>query len=186
MAAAVSLGAKASPTFPFIPDHYVLAREQLQAVVAQRFPVHGSMAQMVDMTLTNPAVALRPSDNRLVLTMDASVASAFLPQTVAGALTVAGRLAYDAATHSVVVRSLQMEKADFGPVMALYGDQINVAANLVTQLLENAPVYTFKPQELSFAGVQFAPGAMTVTPQGLRVDIVELPPNAQNRPPAPR
>lgn len=178
---AVSLTAGASSTFPFIPDHYTFTRAQLQAYVATRFPVRGTLGAMIDVTLNHPVLTLRVADNRLVLNARARLASPFMPQALAGVLSVAGRLAYDAPTRSIVVHDLRVEKADFGAAGAPYAQQIDAAADfVVSQLLENAAVYTFKPEELSFAGVQFAPGAMTVTPAGLRVEIVELSPNAQN------
>jgi hypothetical protein len=57
---------------------------------------------------------------------------------------------------------------------AAYTQQINAAAGvLATQLLTNYPVYTFKPEQLQFAGVSYEPGTITILTNGIRVQIVE-------------
>jgi hypothetical protein len=48
-----------------------------------------------------------------------------------------------------------------------------VAALAATQLLNNYPVYTFKPEQLQFAGVNYEPGTISILTNGIRVQIVE-------------
>ncbi|TAL52337.1 DUF1439 domain-containing protein [Pandoraea sp.] len=169
------LPALASPTFPFIPDHYTFSRAQVQAAVARKFPFHRAVPQVFSMDLTHPEIALQPAENRLALTVDAVISSPFMvPQTLNGTFVLVGGLAYNEATLSVVVRDPAVTQADFGPATAMYGQQIDMAANmLASQVLQNYPIYTFKPDQLTFAGVQFQPGTITVVPAGVRVEIVE-------------
>jgi len=39
------------------------------------------------------------------------------------------------------------------------------------QLLKDYPLYTFKPEELRFNGKDVEPGAITVAPDGIRVQV---------------
>lgn len=55
-----------------------------------------------------------------------------------------------------------------------YTQQIGAAAGMIaTQLLTDYPIYTFKPEQLQFAGVNYEPGTITVLTNGIRVAIVE-------------
>ncbi|MCQ4438562.1 hypothetical protein NO135_26495, partial [Clostridioides difficile] len=56
----------------------------------------------------------------------------------------------------------------------MYAQQVGAAAGLLaTQLLPTYPIYTFKPEQLQFAGVNYEPGTITILTNGIRVAIVE-------------
>jgi hypothetical protein len=53
--------------------------------------------------------------------------------------------------------------------------QLNdIGKTAAEQALANYPLYTFKPEELQLNGQQFEPGAITVTAEGLKVEIHPL------------
>jgi hypothetical protein len=172
--AALSLAACAASIFPFIPDHYTFSRQQVQAAVDRKFPYQRQLAQVFDITLSNPVLALQTDANRVSISLDAVLGSPFLGHPVNAVFTLSSQLAYDAARHSVVLHSPTVEHVDVGRLAGDYGEQINAAAAvLVTQLLDNYPIYTFKPEQLSFAGVNYEPGTITILSNGVRVQIVE-------------
>ena len=41
------------------------------------------------------------------------------------------------------------------------------------QFLDRYPIYTFKPEQLQFAGVNYEPGTITVLTNAIRVQILE-------------
>ncbi|MFC0398026.1 DUF1439 domain-containing protein [Paraburkholderia rhizosphaerae] len=173
-AAAVSLSACAASIFPFIPDHYTFSQQQVQDAVQRKFPYQRTVSQVFDVTLTNPVVGLLPDSNRVSVRLDARFASPFLAQPVSGVFTLSSRLEYDAASRSVVLRSPGVDNVNVSGDAAAYAQQISAAAGLLaTQLLANYPVYTFKPEQLQFAGVSYEPGTITVLTNGIRVQIVE-------------
>lgn len=94
---AAPMAACATPTFPFIPDHYTFSQRQVQAAVARKFPYRHSMSQLADVALANPVVGFAPDANRLTVHLDAHVASPFLQEPVDGTFTLSSRLEYDAA-----------------------------------------------------------------------------------------
>ncbi|WP_107310906.1 DUF1439 domain-containing protein [Burkholderia metallica] len=169
----LSLAACAS-TFPFIPDHYTFSRGDVQKAVARKFPYQKTVAQVVDVSLANPAVNLLPDQNRVAVQLDAHFASPFLRAPVSGKFTVSGQLAYDAPTRSVVLRSPAVDSLALDGDAQMYAQQVGAAAGLLaTQLLTNYPIYTFKPEQLQFAGVNYEPGTITILTNGIRVAIVE-------------
>ncbi|PRG06735.1 DUF1439 domain-containing protein [Burkholderia ambifaria] len=170
---AVSLAACAS-TFPFIPDHYTFSRGDVQKAVARKFPYQKTVAQVVDVSLANPAVNLLPDQNRVAVQLDAHFVSPFLSEPVSGKFTVSGQLAYDAPSRSVVLRAPAVDSLVLDGNAQMYAQQVGAAAGLLaTQVLTNYPIYTFKPEQLQFAGVNYEPGTITILTNGIRVAIVE-------------
>jgi hypothetical protein len=169
----VSLAACAS-TFPFIPDHYTFSRGDVQKAVARKFPYQKTVAQVVDVSLVNPVVGLLPDRNRVAVQLDARFVSPFLRAPVNGKFTVSGQLAYDAPSRSVVLKAPTVDNLALDGDAQAYTQQIGAAAGMIaTQLLTDYPIYTFKPEQLQFAGVNYEPGTITILTNGIRVAIVE-------------
>ncbi len=167
----VSLAACAS-TFPFIPDHYTFSQGDVQRAVARKFPYQKTVAQVIDVALANPVVGLLPDQNRVAVRLDARFESPCLRAPVNGKFTVSGQLAYDAPSRSVVLKAPAVDSVNVDGDAQLYTQQISAAAGLLaTQLLTNYPIYTFKPEQLQFAGVNYEPGTITILTNGIRVAI---------------
>ncbi|MBP0593059.1 DUF1439 domain-containing protein [Paraburkholderia sp. LEh10] len=172
--ATAPLAACATSTFPFIPDHYTFSQKQVQDAVQRKFPYQRTVSQVFDVALTNPVVGLQPDTNRVSVRLDARLASPFLQRPVNGVFTLSSQLEYDPQSRSVVLRAPNVDNVSVDGDAQAYTQQINAAAALVaTQLLTNYPVYTFKPEQLQFAGVNYEPGTITVLTNGIRVQIVE-------------
>lgn len=170
----LSLSACASSTFPFIPDHYTFSRDQVQAAVARKFPYRHTVSQLFDVSLTNPVVGFEPGSNRVTVHVDAHVQSPFLQQSVDGGFLLTSQLQYDEPSHAVVLRSPSVERVDLAGQARAYQQQIEAAGALAAaQWLDGYPIYTFKPEQLQFAGVNFEPGTITILTNGIRVQIVE-------------
>ncbi|WP_345811438.1 DUF1439 domain-containing protein [Paraburkholderia sp. PREW-6R] len=170
----LSMAACATSTFPFIPSHYTFSQQQVQDAVQRKFPYRRTVSQVFDVALDNPVVGFLPETNRVSIKLDAHLASPFMPQPVDGVFTLSSELAYDAASRSVVLRSPNVDNVSVSGQAQAYTQQINAgAAVLATQLLANYPIYTFKSEQLQFAGVNYEPGTITILTNGIRVQIVE-------------
>ncbi|AOK58460.1 DUF1439 domain-containing protein [Burkholderia ubonensis] len=179
IACAAAIGVSASlaacaSTFPFIPDHYTFSRGDAQKAVARKFPYQKTVAQVLDVSLANPVVGLLPDQNRIAVQFDAHFVSPFLRAPVNGKFTVSGQLAYDAPSRSVVIKAPAVDNLTLDGDAQMYAQQIGAAAGMIaTQLLTDYPIYTFKPEQLQFAGVNYEPGTITILTNGIRVAIVE-------------
>jgi len=97
-----------------------------------------------------------------------------MPNAVNGAFTLSSQLAYDAASRSVILLSPTVDDSRVTGEAAQYNQQINAAGALIaTQFLDRYPIYTFKPEQLQFAGVNYEPGTITVLTNAIRVQILE-------------
>lgn len=173
-ALAAPFAACASPTFPFIPDHYTFSQRQVQAAVGRKFPYHRTVSQIFELALTDPVVGFAPDANRVTVKLDARVASPFLQDPVDGVFTLSSRLEYDSTQRAVVLRSPSVDHVEVAGEARAYRQQIEAAGALAAaQWLDGYPIYTFKPEELQFAGVTLEPGTITILTNGIRVQIVE-------------
>lgn len=171
---AVPIAACATRTFPFIPDHYTFSQRQVQQAVARKFPYRRTVSQVFDVALTDPAVGFAPDANRVTVKLDAHVSSPFLQQPVDGVFTLSSRLEYDGAQRAIVLRAPNVESVDVQGEARAYQQQIEAAGALAAaQWLDGYPIYTFKSEELQFAGATFEPGTITILTNGIRVQIVE-------------
>ncbi|MFC5428353.1 DUF1439 domain-containing protein [Paraburkholderia denitrificans] len=170
----VSLGACATGIFPFIPDHYTFSQQQVQAAVQRKFPYRREVQQLFDVALTNPVVTLLPERNRVAVKLDARLESPLMQQPVSGVFTLSSELAWDGERRAVVLKQPSVDSVDMQGAAAAYGQQVGaVAALAAAQLLDHYAVYTFKPEQLQFAGVSYEPGTISVLTNGIRVQIVE-------------
>lgn len=171
---AVAPGVAHAGIFPFVPDHYTFSQRQVQRAIERKFPYQRSVGSLLDLTLASPVVALRADANRVMVTVDAHLASPLLGRPVDSVVSLSSELAYDAPSRSVVLRNPNVERVDVGGDAAPYVQQIHAAASIaVAQLLADYPVHTFKPEQLQFAGQQYEPGTIKILSDGIRVQIVE-------------
>jgi hypothetical protein len=97
-----------------------------------------------------------------------------LQQPVDGTFTLSSRLEYDAVRRAVVLREPNVEHVEVQGDARAYRQQIEAAGALAAaEWLDGYPIYTFKPEELQFAGVNYEPGTITILTNGIRVQIVE-------------
>lgn len=172
LAGVLPLGACA--TFPFLPDHYTFGLPEMQRAVARKFPYRKRISQIVDLSLDDPVLGTRPDVNRLSIGAHAHIESPFLQAPADGHFVLTSALAYDRERQAIVLRGPAVDSLDFPDLAGPYRSEIRGALELaVSQLLEGFPIYTFKPDQLSFAGVHYEPGEIQVLPKGVRVQIVE-------------
>lgn len=172
LSSVLPLGACA--TFPFIPSHYTFTLAQIQQAVARRFPIRRQVSGLLDLLVDQPLVGTLPDQNRMAVAAHAHIQSPLLQAPADGRFSVTAAIAYDAQRMAVVLRQPSIESLDFPDLNPGYRGEVRAALDLaVAQLLEGYPIHTFKPEELSFAGVRYAPADITVEPLGVRVKIAE-------------
>jgi hypothetical protein len=160
--------------FSLAPDHVTFSRGEVQRAVARKFPYQKQVGQLADVVFSNPLVSLMPAENRVAVQVDAHLGSALLQEPVDGSFTVSGQLVYDPARNAIVIHAPAVDNANFsGNAQMLVQEFGGTAGLLVANLLNNYPVYTFKPGQLDFAGMHYAPGAITVQDNGIRIEIVQ-------------
>lgn len=168
-AMALAAGLTACAGLPFGND-YTFSESQLQRALDRKFPFDRRVLAVLDINLSHPRLTLLPARNRLAVSIDATVTHPFGGAPLTGTLAIDSALAYDPATMSVVLRDPEVETFTIDGLPERWSRQLNAAGALIaTQLLQGAPLYTFKPEQLSIGGVARQPGAITVRSHGVNV-----------------
>ncbi|MFC5512472.1 DUF1439 domain-containing protein [Massilia jejuensis] len=172
LAAAAALSACASILGPREVD---LPLSKLQASLERRFPMDNRLLDLFDVRLSRPQLAVLPGD-RVALTIDASVAQSFLRNPLSGSLAVSGRLYVDPARSGVYLAEPRLERFAVSGLDEPVGRQLARAANGVFEkAMLDIPVYSFRMDELRYAGTQYVPTRIATTSTGLRVSLEPVP-----------
>jgi hypothetical protein len=150
------------------PRRVELPQARLQAGLERRFPLHNRMLELFDVQLTHPRLTIQPETDRIVLTLDVSVAPPFLRQSWSGTMALSGHLLLDAQRNAVLLADTHLDRFDVNGIDASRARDLEHAADLlVSQLVRDMPVYTFRPEDLRYAGIQFVPTSLHTAPGAL-------------------
>lgn len=153
---------------------YTVSSQQLERVLAQRFPLRYQVAGLMQVEMHAPSVRLLPELNRLAAELPVQASGPALGRRYAGAVDVDFALRYERAdqsirAHRIRVNGVRME--GLGPDAARLLDAY--LRQLSEQALVEVVLHTLRPQDLALAATMgFEPGEITVTPQGLAVRFV--------------
>jgi hypothetical protein len=157
------------------PREVDLPLSKLQAGIDRRFPMDNRLLELFDLRLSRPQLAILPGD-RVALTVDASVAQSFLRNPLSGSLAFSGRLVVDQAKNGVYLAEPRLERFTISGMDESVSRQLSRAANgLLDRAVLDIPVYSFRMDELRYAGVQYVPTRIATTATGLHVSLEPAP-----------
>lgn len=152
------------------PRQVELPLEKLQNNLARRMPIHHRVLGIFDVQLDNPQVRTTGENDRIALVADLTVSPMLVRQSWRGQLALSGRLVVDNARNAVFLSDAQVDRFAIDGVAEAQQRQIAGAANvLADKLIRDVPLYSFRPEDLRYAGVQFVPTAIRTTPGALVV-----------------
>lgn len=143
---------------------------KLQESLSRRFPFNNRYLDLLDINVSNPRISLQPNTNRLLTSLDALVAPPFLQKSWKGSFTLSGALRYDPSRNAIMLADPRVEGFAIDGLDPLYARQIGKAGGLLAeQVLRDVPLYTFRPDELRYAGTNFIPTRINTALNGLVV-----------------
>ena len=118
-----------------------------------------------------PAIDLQAGQYLLVQQAKGTGGTQDLPTPDAtGSLAMSGRLVLDPQRNAVYLSEASVDKVGIDGMDEAQQRQFAKVASLVAdQLMHETPIYSFKPDELRYAGVQFVPTQLRTTGAGLTV-----------------
>lgn len=170
----------AQPTTPEPEDvpqaqpHYNVSAAQLQAGVAQRFPMRFPVQGLMNLDVQVPQLRLLPALNRLGAVMDVVAAGPALERTHQGTLDVEFALRYEATDRTVRAHQLRFKRLLFPTLQPGVVALLNTyGPALAQQTLLEVVVHTLRPQDLALPdALGMQPGSMTVTTEGLTIGFL--------------
>lgn len=147
---------------------FPLAR--MQESLNNKFPFNNRYLALFDVNVSNPKLLLQPDTNRVVTTMDASIAPPFMQRSWQGRFTISGALQYDAARSAIVLADPRMEKMEMAGVDPGYSRQVaKLGGLLAEELLNGVTLYAVPPEQLRYAGIRFLPSKITARSESIVV-----------------
>ncbi|HEY0061402.1 MAG TPA: DUF1439 domain-containing protein [Telluria sp.] len=154
------------------PRDVELPLAKLQSGLERRFPVSNRMLELFDVELSRPQLSLQSDAGRVALSLDASVAPAFLRQSWRGNLALSGRLYIDPVRNAVMMSEPRVDKFTVDGIDESRQRQLAGVANVLMQkVVVDTPLYHFRPEDLRYGGVQFVPTRIATTARGLTVSV---------------
>lgn len=152
------------------PREVEIPLARLQQTIATRFPFHNRFLELLDVRVTNPHVSLQPETNRIVTSMDTSIAPPFTDKSWSGSLSISGQLQIDPSRNALVLVDPRVENLAIDGLDSRYARQISRIAGLIgEQLLKDQPLYTFQPSDFRYGGTNFFPTRITAKATSLVV-----------------
>ncbi|MFL6672173.1 MAG: DUF1439 domain-containing protein, partial [Massilia sp.] len=146
--------------------------DKLQAGLDRRFPLDNRMLELFDVHLSRPQLALLPESDRIGLTVQAEVAPFFLRQSWGGSLALSGQLYVDPARGAVFMGDPRVDRLAIDGAGESNERQLTKVANFVVdKVIRDVPVYSFRMEDLRYAGVQYVPTSIRTVPGALRVRL---------------
>ncbi|MFV0679942.1 hypothetical protein [Ottowia sp.] len=176
VAAAPALCGCAQPAWAQTPGarSITLGAQQLNAELARRFPLTRRLSGLLDLSLRNPSVRLLPERNGLGTHLGLTVTELLLGTRYDGQMDLDYGLRFDTATRAIQLQGVRVNSVDFASVPPAYRSEFaRHAPRVAEQLLEGLTLYEVPKDQLQILnGLGFAVGALQVTAQGLRIELL--------------
>lgn len=162
-----------------LPSTLRLSERELAQRLARRFPRTQRVAEVFDVTLSEPALKLLPERNRLACALALQLRNRLTDSRHDGRLAFESGLRWEPQDASlrlsqVAVQQLQLDAGGSG--RALSGVLQRVGSLLAEQLLEDLPLWQLPPQQLErLQRAGHRVGEVSITPEGLQVRLEEAP-----------
>lgn len=154
------------------PRQIELPLTRLQEGLDRRFPVNHRILPTFDIQLARPQLMILPNQGRVSLTIDAAISPPLIQQSWNGSLAISGRLSIDAARRTICISNATVDRFVFDGVDEPRQRLIAKVANVIADKeVKNLPLFSFRPEDLQFAGVQFVPTTILTTPTALVVTL---------------
>jgi hypothetical protein len=172
-AAALQAPFAALAGFNFFTSEYTASRDELQTMIAKRFPVAERYAEIFMVGLRDPQLGLEAGTNRAALTATLTIASPLLAASpVQGVVSMSSALRYDAATRTLRLDQPKAERLELQGVEGRDAERLQkVGAVVAQELLQGQVLRSFTADELTVGRKTYEIGDITVQDNGIKVQL---------------
>jgi hypothetical protein len=155
-----------------------IGQDQLQTTIGKRFPYQQKLADVLDLKILSPRLALLPDTNRIGTELDLNLLERIGGRTYTGTMALDYGLRFERSDNSVRMTGVRVSSVRLNDVPEPFNGAISRhMPRLAEQLLNNYALHTFSDQDMMLvSGLGFEPGEIKVTPKGLRVTLDPMTP----------
>jgi hypothetical protein len=159
--------------FNFFTSEYTASRAELEAQIVKRFPVQQRYAEIFEVLLRDPRLALDARNNRAAISAIVVIGSPLMqPSTVGGIVSVSSALKYDAAALTLRLDQPRADRIELQGLGGRDAERLQQVGGIVAQeLLRDYPLHTFRKQDLTVGRKTYEIGAITVLDDGIKVEL---------------
>lgn len=159
------------------PKVVTLDEAELARLVAKNFPIERRALEILELRMDTPRVTLLPQVNRLATEFEVQALERLSARRYLGRMALEYALRYDEAAQAVRLADVRVRRLQFdGASESLQPLVDRLGSLLAEQVLRDAVIYRFKPEDLEKAGRRgYRPGAVTVTARGVEITLAPLP-----------
>jgi len=159
-----------------MPGSITFSEQELQAQLAQRFPIQRSLLDLFELRLSDPQLRLDAQAKRLSTELKLHATDTRSGRSLRGRLGLGYALRFEPSDHSIRLVRPRVESFDFdaGPGAALRRDEATqrMVMALAERLLEDLVLYRVPAQRIALLhAIGLRPGTLSVTPAGLEITI---------------
>lgn len=152
-----------------------VSEAQIQQKLNEKLAVPIQLLKVFDVNLSNSIVKFDQSTGRMQTTLDTVLKSPLLDKSVAGKLTISGKLRFDDASQSIVLDEPEIDQFNVDGVDSKQNEMISkLTKTLGGEMLNGITLYTLKPDDLIFGGTSYSPKDIQITNKGLQLTLTPL------------
>lgn len=153
---------------------FTISKDQLQQVVAKRFPMRYPVAGLLDLAVQGPDIQLLVEKNRLSAVMAVEASGVALNRKQSGTFEVEFGLRYEVSDRTLRATAIRFKRLDFPSLRPEASQMLNLYGQVLSEkaMLEVA-LHQLRSQDIAMADAMgMQPGSITVTDKGLVFDFV--------------
>ena len=158
-----------------VPSSVSVSSAKLQEMVAKRFPKQFPVAGLLQLSLTSPTLAMLPERNALNALIPVELGGKVLKEVYSGTLNVDFALRYEPTDRTLRAHQIKVNSLEMNGLAPAMSDMLATYTNaLAEQALGQVVLYQLQDKDLALVdALAMEPGAITVTPQGLTIALVQ-------------
>ena len=156
------------------PPSYTLSESDLQRLVERRFPIEKRYLDVLDVSVSAPAIRVMAERKRVGTGFDVAVRDRLLGASWRGRLALNSALRYEPQDRTLRLQDVEVEgfTPDGGGINPQAG---RVGSLLAERLLEGMVIYTVSEDKLAqMQRLGYEPGAVEIGPRGLTIQSVPV------------
>jgi len=158
------------------PKVMTFSDADLARMLESHGPFQKRLLEVLDVRVQRPTVRLLPESNHLSSDLDLVTTERVSGKTYTGHISVDYGLRYDDAVQAIRMTQVRVNKLQIDGLPNPEKTGLNrLGALIAEQMLDDAVVYRFRPQDLKNAeGRGYKPSAVTVTSRGVEVTLAPI------------
>lgn len=155
------------------PRVITLGEADIARLVAKNFPMERRALEILELRIDAPRVGLLPQSNRLSTEFDVQATERLSARRYQGRMALEYALRFDEQQQAVRLADVRVRTLQFdGAAERLQPLVDRLGSLLAEQVLRDAVIYRFKPEDLEKAGRRgYQPSAVTVTARGVEITL---------------